>query len=142
MPGLEKGSDHYTRTKNLLEAVVDAVTPSVFYSVLWECVATNATIRLPDLTFWLAGMDEQQLYLLGTDIDIEVMCRAICLALRDSSALVQRSVLDLLLQGLPAHQPQIVVGGMEGPVTSMPATLLRRDMRLSMRLFSQLTAGV
>ena len=66
------------------------------------------------------------------------MCRAICLALRDSSALVQRSVLDLLLQGLPAHQPQIVVGGMEGPVTSMLATLLRRDMSLSRRLFSWL----
>ena len=72
LPGLEEGSDHYTRTNNLLEAVVDAVTPSGFYSVLWECVATNATIRLPALTFWVAGMDEQ-LYLLGTDIDIESM---------------------------------------------------------------------
>ena len=88
MPGgLEEGSDHYSRTNNLLEAVVDAVTPSIFYSALWECVATNATIRLPALTFWVAGMDEQ-LYLLGTDIEV---CRAICLALRDSSALVQRS---------------------------------------------------
>ena len=72
LPGLEKGSDHYTRTKNLLEAVVDAVNPSIFYSALWECVATNATTRLPALTFWGAGMDEQ-LYLLGTDIDIETM---------------------------------------------------------------------
>ena len=88
---MEEGSDHYTRTNNLLEAVVDAVTPSIFYSALWECVATNATIRLPALTFWVAGMDEQ-LYLLGTDIDIE----------------------------------------------SMLATLLRRDMSLSRRLFSWL----
>ena len=92
MPGgLEEGSDHYSRTNNLLEAVVDAVTPSIFYSALWECVATNATIRLPALTFWVAGMDEQ-LYLLGTDIDIE----------------------------------------------SMLATLLRRDMSLSRRLFNRL----
>ena len=60
---MEEGSDHYTRTSNLLEAVVDAATPSVFYSALRECVATNATIRLPDLTFWQAGMNEQQLYL-------------------------------------------------------------------------------
>ena len=145
---MEEGSDHYTRTSNLLEAVVDAVNPSIFYSALWECVATNATIRLPALTFVLdhivrtsrgqqgvAGMDEQ-LYLLGTDI--EVMCRAICLALRDSSALVQRSALDLLLQGLPVHQPQFVVGDMVGLVTSMLATLLRRDMSLNRRLFSWL----
>ena len=61
LPGLEEGSDHYTRTNNLLEAVVDAVTPRVFYSALKECVAT---IRLPALTFWVAGMSEQ-LYLLG-----------------------------------------------------------------------------
>ena len=69
---MEEGIDQYTRTNNLQEAVVDAVTPSIFYSALWECVATNATIRLPALTFWVAGMDEQ-LYLLGTDIDIETM---------------------------------------------------------------------
>ena len=42
---MEEGSDHYTRTNNLLEAVVEAVSPHVFYSGLWECVATNATIR-------------------------------------------------------------------------------------------------
>jgi len=146
LPGLEEGSDHYTRTNNLLEAVVEAVTPPVFYSGLWECVATNATIRLPALTFVLAhivrggrgqlnGMDEQ-LFLLGSDI--EVMCRALCLALRDSSALVQRSALDLLLQGFPVHQPQFVMGDMVGLVTSMLATLLRRDMSLNRRLFNWL----
>ena len=58
-------------------------------------------------------MDEQ-LYLLGTDI--EVMCRAIYLALRDSLALVQMSVLDLLLE--------FVVGDIVGLVPSMLATLL------------------
>ena len=35
---------------------------------------------------------------LGTDHD--VMCRALCLALQDTSVLVQRSALDLLLQGM------------------------------------------
>ena len=51
LPGLEEGSDHYARTNSLLEAVVDAVTPSVFYSSLWECVATNATVRYV-ITAW------------------------------------------------------------------------------------------
>ena len=148
LPGLEEGSDHYTRTNNLLEAVAEAVSPHLFYSSLWECVATNATIRLPALTFVLShivragrgqqavGGIEQQLHLLGTDI--EVMCRALCLALRDTSALVQRAALDLLLLGFPVHQPQFVVGAMVGLVTSVLSTLLRRDMSLNRRLFSWL----
>ena len=45
LPGLEEGSDHYQRTNSLLESVVEAVNPFVFYSALWECVAANATVR-------------------------------------------------------------------------------------------------
>ena len=82
------------------------------------------------------GMEEQQLDLLGTDI--EVMCRALCLSLKDNSALVQRSALDLLLQGFPAHQPHFVAEDMAGLVTNMLTTLLRRDMSLNRRLFSWL----
>ena len=113
MPGLEEGSDHYERTSRLLEAVADAVGTEVFYSAVWECVATNATIRLPAITFVLAhcskrgnrsGQQGLDAHLLGSDHD--VMCRALCLALRDSSALVQRAALDLLLIGFPVHQPQ------------------------------------
>ena len=78
---------------------------SVFYSSLWECVATNSTIRLPALTFVLShlprnngrhgGMESQQ-YILGSDI--QVICTAVCMSLTDSSVLVQRSALELLLQ--------------------------------------------
>ena len=66
------------------------------------------------------------------------MCRALCLALRDSSALVQRAALDLLLIGFPVHQPQFARQDMVGLVTSVLATLLRRDMSLNRRLFSWL----
>jgi len=145
LPGLEEGSDHYQRTNLLLEAVAEAVQPQVFYSGLWECVATNATIRLPALTFVLAhcgkrtrGVSavESAPYLLGADHD--VMCRALCLALQDSSALVQRSALDLLLQGFPIHRPQFVKQDMVCLVQSVLTSLLRRDMSLNRRLFSWL----
>ena len=143
LPGLEEGSDHYERTSRLLEAVAEAVGTEIFYSAVWECVATNATIRLPAITFVLAhcskrGRTGQGLdaHLLGSDHD--VMCRALCLALRDSSALVQRAALDLLLVGFPVHQPQFARQDMVGLVTSVLATLLRRDMSLNRRLFSWL----
>jgi len=146
LPGLEEGSDHYSRTSQLLEAVCDAVDPAVFYSGVWECVATNATIRLPALTFVLAhcskkgrgqvsGMDHQ-LHLLGTDHD--VMCRALCLALQDSSALVQRAALEFLLVGFHLHNPQFVSRDMVHLVTAALFTLLRRDMSLNRRVFSWL----
>ena len=143
LPGLEEGSDHYERTSRLLEAVAEAVGTEVFYSALWECVATNATIRLPAITFVLAHCSKRgrsgqglEAHLLGSDHD--VMCRALCLALRDSSALVQRAALDLLLIGFPVHQPQFARQDMVGLVTSVLATLLRRDMSLNRRLFSWL----
>ena len=127
----------------MLEAVAEAVGTEVFYSAVWECVATNATIRLPAITFVLAhcskrGRTGQGLdaHLLGSDHD--VMCRALCLALRDSSALVQRAALDLLLIGFPVHPPQFARQDMVGLVTSVLATLLRRDMSLNRRLFSWL----
>jgi hypothetical protein len=148
LPGLEEGSDHYERTGRLLAAAAEAVGPVVFYSGLWECVATNATVRLPALTLVLGqgsrrgqGAHRGQAgglpaHLLGSDHD--VMCRALCLALRDSSALVQRAALDLLLIGFPLHQPQFAGPDMVGLVTSVLATLLRRDMSLNRRLFNWL----
>ena len=81
LPSLEEGSEHYGRTNSLLEAVLEGVGGGVFYSSVWECVATNATIRLPALTFVLAHLGkkhlESQAHVLGGDI--QVMFKNICL---------------------------------------------------------------
>ena len=61
LPSLEEGSEHYGRTNSLLEAVLEGVGGGVFYSSVWECVATNATIRLPALTFVLAHLGKKHL---------------------------------------------------------------------------------
>ena len=61
-----------------------------------------------------------------------------CCSLTDSWVLVQRSALELLLQGLPLHQPQFEHTDMVTLVASVLVTLLRRDMSLNRRLFTWL----
>ena len=67
-----------------------------------------------------------------------MICTAVCCSLTDSPVLVQRSALELLLQGLPLHQPQFEHTDMVTLVASVLVTLLRRDMSLNRRLFTWL----
>ena len=67
-----------------------------------------------------------------------MICTAVCCSLTDSWVLVQRSALELLLQGLPLHRPQFEHTDMVTLVASVLVTLLRRDMSLNRRLFTWL----
>jgi hypothetical protein len=150
LPGMEEGSDHFDRTNKLLESVCEASHPPIFYGALWECVASNQAIRLPAITFVLAHIDRKgrrgggdttpvsvrQSYLLGNDMD--VMVRAVCQAVQDSSVLVQRNALDLLLTMFPVHENVLPETDMASVVTAACSVLLRRDMSLNRRLFSWL----
>lgn len=141
LPGLEEGSDHFDRTNSLLEKVCNEVGKSHFYGCLWECLASNSGIRLPAISFVLSHFNkrhsmEDQLYVMGTNIDI--MVNALCAAVQDTSVLVQRSALDLLLVGFPMHNSQLVRADMVRLVTAALVTILRRDMSLNRRLFAWL----
>lgn len=141
LPGLEEGSDHFERTNILLEKVCDGVGAAKFYTCLWDCLSSNSTIRLPAICFILAHFNrklstEDQLHIMGTDID--VMVNGLCTAVQDSSVLVQRSALDLLLVGFPLHNSQLVRSDMIRLVTASLITILRRDMSLNRRLFAWL----
>lgn len=141
LPGLEEGSDHFDRTNSLLEKVCDGVGAAHFYTCLWDCLSSNSIIRLPAICFILAHFNrklstEDQLHIMGTDI--EVMVQGLCTAVQDSSVLVQRSALDLLLVGFPLHNSQLVRSDMVRLVTASLNTILRRDMSLNRRLFAWL----
>ncbi|XP_072162239.1 protein DOP1 homolog isoform X2 [Bemisia tabaci] len=141
LPGLEEGYDYYDRTIELLHKVCEGVGPPIFYGHLWECLASNEAIRLAAITFILGNFDkkktmEDQLYIMGTNVD--VMVNGLCACVEDSGVLVQRSVLDLLLVGFPMHNKQLVRSDMTRIVTAALDTLLRRDMSLNRRLFAWL----
>ncbi|XP_054721369.1 protein dopey-1-like [Uloborus diversus] len=144
LPGLEEGSEYYERTDELLLCVCSNVEQSYFYGCMWKCILSNPTIRLPAISFVINHYNrrlsmEDQLHVIGTDID--TMVQGLCAALQDSSVLVQRCALDLLLLGFPFHRNQLVSSDMVHVVTSALTVVLRRDMSLNRRLFSWLMGG-
>ncbi|XP_042903309.1 protein DOP1A isoform X2 [Parasteatoda tepidariorum] len=144
LPGLEEGSDYYDRTDQLLLAVCNNVEQHYFYGCMWECVLSNPSIRLPAVTFIISHYNrklcmEDQLFIFGTDVD--TMVQGLCASLQDTSVLVQRCALDLLLMGFPIHCNQLLTSDMIHVVTSAVTVVLRRDMSLNRRLFSWLMGG-
>ncbi|KAG5900654.1 hypothetical protein JTB14_005925 [Gonioctena quinquepunctata] len=141
LPGLDTGTDHFDRTNLLLENVCDGVEPPYFYTCIWQCVANNSPVRLPAISYILAHYSrklsmEDQLYLMGNDIGL--MVTGLCAAVQDSSVLVQRSALDLLMVCFPMQNQQLLYADMVRLVTAALTTILRRDMSLNRRLYSWL----
>ena len=56
---------------------------------------------------------------------------ALCASIQDSSVLVQRSALDLLLIGFPMHNSQLTRPDMVKLSTAAIMAVLRRDMSLN-----------
>ncbi|KAJ8919768.1 hypothetical protein NQ315_006297 [Exocentrus adspersus] len=141
LPGLDTGSDHFDRINSLLENVCEGVDPPYFYTCIWQCVANNSPVRLPAISFVLTHYSrklpmEDQLYLMGHDIGL--MVSGLCAAVQDSSVLVQRSALDLLMACFPMQNQQLLYADMVRLVTASLTTILRRDMSLNRRLYSWL----
>ncbi|KAG8189706.1 hypothetical protein JTE90_022518 [Oedothorax gibbosus] len=144
LPGLEEGSEYYERTDELLLSVCGNVGKSFFYGCMWKCILSNPAVRLPAVSFIISHYNrrlcmEDQLYIIGTDID--TMVQGLCSSLQDNSVLVQRCALDLLLLGFPIHSNQLLSTDMVKVVTSALTVVLRRDMSLNRRLFSWLMGG-
>lgn len=134
LPGLEVGMDHYKRTNMLLEQVCAAVSPTYYYTCIWEIVTTNSSIRLPAISYVLDHFSrkltmEEQRYLLGENLDLTVS--ALCACLNDAVILVQRNTLEFLLIGFPMHASLLSSNDMIKLVTNGLNTILRRDMSLN-----------
>ncbi|KFQ33772.1 Protein dopey-1 [Merops nubicus] len=141
LPGLEEGSEYYERTNTLLEKVASAVEQSAFYSALWGSLLTSPAVRLPGITYVLSHLNrklsmEDQLYIIGSDI--ELMVEAVSTSVQDTSVLVQRSTLDLILFCFPFHMSQATRPDMIRILSAALHVVLRRDMSLNRRLYAWL----
>lgn len=141
LPGLEESSEYFTRTNALLENVCEGVGPSHFYGCIWDCLASNSCVRLPAIAYILAHFDkklptEDQAHIMGNNIDVMVCGLIACI--EDSSILVQRCALDLLIIGFPMHSCHMTNDDMIRLVTAALVTILRRDMSLNRRLYGWL----
>lgn len=141
LPGYESGLDYFDRTNSLLGQVCTAVNPSYFYTCLWECVATNASIRLPAVSYLLDHFNkrllmQEQMSIMGKNHDL--LMAGLCSCLNDPVILVQRNTLEFLLLGFPLHTTLLSKGDFIKLVTNGLNTILRRDMSLNRRLYSWL----
>lgn len=141
IPGYECGLDHFERTNSLLNQVCAAVDPAYFYTCLWECVSTNASIRLPAISYLLDHFNrklsmQEQLSLMGKSHD--VLMAGLCACLNDPVILVQRNTLEFLLIGFPMHTTLLSGADFTRLVTNGLNTILRRDMSLNRRLYAWL----
>ncbi|NWX42333.1 DOP1 protein, partial [Steatornis caripensis] len=141
LPGLEEGSEYYERTNTLLEKVASAVDQSAFYSALWGSLLTSPAVRLSGITYVLSHLNrklsmEDQLYIIGSDI--ELMVEAVSTSVQDTSVLVQRSTLDLILFCFPFHMSQATRPDMIRILSAALHVVLRRDMSLNRRLYAWL----
>ncbi|XP_024216432.1 protein dopey-1 homolog [Halyomorpha halys] len=141
LPGLEESSEYFSRTNALLENVCEGVGPSHFYGCIWDCLASNSCVRLPAISYILAHFDkklptEDQAHIMGNNIDVMVCGLIACI--EDSSILVQRCALDLLIIGFPMHSCHMTNDDMIRLVTAALVTILRRDMSLNRRLYGWL----
>ncbi|XP_058838308.1 protein dopey-1 homolog isoform X2 [Topomyia yanbarensis] len=140
-PGLESGQDHFERTSSLLDKVCEAVKPECFYTCLWECIVTNASVRLPAITYVLDHFDKKrscvdQKELMGGSV--ELLVTGLCSCLNDSVILVQRNTLEFLLLAFPLHAMILCKRDVIKQVKTALNTILRRDMSLNRRLYSWL----
>ncbi|KAI5621394.1 protein dopey-2, partial [Silurus asotus] len=149
LPGLEEGLEVYDRTDALLVKLSLLVGQSVFYGALWGSALVCPLVRLPASLFIVTHFDRmtssrEQKHMLGNDHRLAV--KATCLSLQDTNVLVQRNMLEILLNFFPfaacldpvtcsvplKREEMITV------VSAASLTLLRRDMSLNRRLYAWL----
>jgi hypothetical protein len=139
LPGLEEGSDIYQRTFDLLKNVSKQTDDDYFFTCLWSAMLFSSPIRFPAIQYILAHFDrkktmEDQLYLIGNSID--TMVNSICNCLQDTNSLVQRSILDFILQCLPMHNNQVTRDDKMKLIKIAIHLVLRRDMSLNRRIYA------
>ena len=139
LPGLEEGSDIYQRTFNLLKNISNQTDDAYFFTCLWSAMLFSSATRFPAIQYILAHFDrkktmEDQLYLIGNSID--TMVNSICSCLQDPNSLVQRSILDFILQCLPMHNNQVTQDDKIKLIKTAIHLVLRRDMSLNRRIYA------
>nr|XP_039257072.1 protein dopey-1-like [Styela clava] len=142
LPGLEEASEHFDRITLLLDKISKGVGLQYFYSSIWRCVLTSpsaSVVRLAAMQLILRQFDKKkmtddQLYLIGLDVDM--MVHAVCEALQDENILTQRATLDVLGLCFPLSSLPISRSDMQQILSAALYILLRRDMSLNRRLYS------
>lgn len=150
-PGLEdESSEFFERSTALLDSVATAVgDPECFCRSLWRALLLAPPMRLPAANYIRARLtsDKPPSWTKKLLSDMPLVSHAMAAALNDRSALVQRSVLDLLLGELSLDLPffeqtdEDCQAAAVALVRGVFGALLRKDMSLTKRVHSWFLGG-
>lgn len=152
LPGLEdESSEFYDRSLKLLDALAASLThPRAFSRALWRALLLSPPARLPAANYIRirlpisSSTTPWSACLLS---DMPLVSHAMAAALADRNALVQRSVLDLLLGELALDLPFFKVEAADCTAAAVAlvggvfGALLRRDLSLTKRVHSWFLGG-
>jgi Dopey, N-terminal len=152
LPGLEdESSEFYERSVALLDSVAIACKDSArFCRALWRGLLLVPPMRLPAANYIRSRITSENKLPWASQLltDMPLVAHAIAAALNDRNALVQRSVLDLLLGELALDLPFFAVESEEceaaavALVSGVFGALLRKDASLTKRVHSWFLGGL
>lgn len=127
----------------LLEKLSDTVELPFFYSCMWLVMISNPSLRSPALNYLLRKLPkiydrESVAVVLGVKENVSLMVRAFASTLSDQQLLVQRGILELLVQNFMLKSRMISHDDLVILMRSALGIVLRKDMSLNRRLYAWL----
>ncbi|RUP50361.1 Dopey, N-terminal-domain-containing protein [Jimgerdemannia flammicorona] len=131
----------FTQVISLFDLLSKTVDTPYFFQCLWLVLITSAPLRAPAINYLVRRMpklsaEEDSKITLGEDGSL--MIRAFAATLGDSQMLVQRGLLELLVQNVPLENAVISQDDLILLMRSAAGVVLRKDMSLNRRLYAWL----
>lgn len=128
---------------NLLENLSETIELPFFYSCMWLVMISNPTLRSPALNYLLRKLPkihdrEAVAVVIGGKENLSLMVRAFATTLSDHQLLVQRSILELLVQNFVLKSKMIPHDDLVILMRNALGIVLRKDMSLNRRLYAWL----
>ncbi|ORY00279.1 hypothetical protein K493DRAFT_392010 [Basidiobolus meristosporus CBS 931.73] len=142
LPGLEEErTELFEKVVALLDKLSNVVGPVSFYQAMWLCMISAPQLRFCAINFLTQRMPkitslEDVAFLLGNDTGL--MVRAISATLEDKDILVQRGILELLVNGFPLQSQIFEEENLKILMSHAVGVVLRKDMSLNRRLYTWL----
>ncbi|KAI8088322.1 Dopey, N-terminal-domain-containing protein [Thamnidium elegans] len=144
LPALEEeGSEYFDKVVNLLENLSETIELPFFYSCMWLVMISNPSLRSPALNYLLRKLPkisdrEAVAVVIGGKENLSLMIRAFASTLSDQQVLVQRSILELLVQNFMLKSRMIPNDDLVILMRAALGIVLRKDMSLNRRLYAWL----
>ncbi|EPB86638.1 hypothetical protein HMPREF1544_06614 [Mucor circinelloides 1006PhL] len=144
LPALEEeGSEYFDKVVLLIESVSETVELPFFYSCMWLVMIGSPSLRPPALNYLLRKLPkitdrEAVALVLGGKENVSLMVRAFASTLNDQQLLVQRGILELLVQNFMLKSRMIPHDDLVILMRAALGIVLRKDMSLNRRLYAWL----